>query len=74
VQVVLVAHMVVQAANSVVRLEQLKQVLPLAQGWPQAGTKVVHVPCRQVTPALVPSLMIDPSSVAVGAVAQPQAG
>jgi hypothetical protein len=37
-QSVLDVHIVVQAANIVVWVMQLKQVVPVAQGFPQSGT------------------------------------
>jgi hypothetical protein len=73
-QSVAAEQVVVHAAKTLLRFEQLKQVVPLAHGWPQAGTNVVQVPWRQVTPGDRSDLIVDPSSVVVGPVAHPQAG
>jgi hypothetical protein len=43
---------VVQAAKTWLRLEQLKQVVPGEQGFPQSATKVVQMPCTQATPGV----------------------
>jgi hypothetical protein len=51
VHALLSAHIVVHAANIWAWLEQLKQVVPAPHGCPQSGTNVVHLPCKQVTPA-----------------------
>jgi len=56
------AHIVVHAANMVGLVMQLKQVVPALQGWPQSGTNVVHLPCRQVTPAWSANRRREPSS------------
>jgi hypothetical protein len=61
----LAVHIVVHAANTLLRFEQLKQVVPAPQGCPQSGTKVVHLPCRQVTPGWSLNRNREPSS-AVG--------
>jgi hypothetical protein len=73
-QSLLVPHMVVHAAYVLALVEQLKQVVPAGQGTMQSGTKVVHVPCRQVTPGVAPNAMCDPSSVVGCPAAQPHAG
>ncbi len=67
-------HGVVHAANCPLEIWQLKQVSPLAQGPPQAGTNVVQTPWRQVTPAVIPFLIVEPSSVIVGRVSHVHAG
>jgi hypothetical protein len=67
-------HGVVHAPYCPPEIWQLKQVVPLAQGPPQAGTKVVQTPWRQVTPTDIPFLILEPSSVVVGPVAQVHAG
>ena len=73
-QALLSAHAVVQAANSEIRLEQLKQVVPAAHGWPQSATKLVHLPCTQATPALSLKRRREPSSAMGCCAAHPQAG
>ena len=68
------AHIVVHAANIVGLLMQLKQVVPAPQGCPQSGTNVVHLPCRQVTPAWSVNRRREPSSAVGCPAAQPQRG
>ena len=68
------AHIVVHVANIWLRLEQLKQVVPDPQGCPQSGTNVVHLPCRQVTPAWSVNRRREPSSAVGCPAAQPQRG
>ena len=52
-QSVLPAHIVVQAAKGGrLWFEQLKQVVPDAQGFPHSLAKVVQSPCTQSTPAV----------------------
>jgi hypothetical protein len=51
-QSVLPAHMVVHAAKSKAWFEQLKQVVPEAQGCPHSTAYVVQVPCTHATPGV----------------------
>jgi len=67
-------HGVVQAPYCPFGTWQLKQVVPVAQGPPHAGTNVVQTPWWQVTPTDVVLLILEPSSVVVGPVAQVHAG
>ena len=73
-QSVLPVHIVVQAAKSWLWFEQLKQVVPDAQGLPQSETKVVQMPCRHVTPGVALNWIFEPSSVVGCPSAQPHAG
>jgi len=68
-------HGVVQAANNCAWFEQLKHVVPDAQGLPQSRTKVVQVPSWHVTPAwTVGRLSTDPSSIMGERAAHPHGG
>ena len=73
-QSVLAVHFVVQAANSWLLLEQLKQVVPVAQGFPHSAAYVVQTPCTHATPGVSLNWIVDPSSVVGAPSAQPQAG
>jgi hypothetical protein len=73
-QSVLAVHFVVQAAKSWLRLEQLKQVVPAAQGFPHSVAYVVQTPCTHATPGVSLNWIVDPSSVVGAPSAQPQAG
>jgi hypothetical protein len=69
------AQGVVQAANNCAWFEQLKHVVPDAQGLPQSLTKVVQVPERHVTPACTAGRSsTDPSSILGCPAAHPHAG
>jgi quinolinate synthase len=69
------AHCVVHAANNCARFEQLKHVVPDAQGLPQSRTKVVQVPSKQVMPACtVWRLSTELSSIMGDLAAHPHAG
>jgi hypothetical protein len=73
-QSVLPVHIVVQAANGAPWFEQLKQVVPDAQGCPHSAAYVVQIPCTHATPGVALNWIIDPSSVVGCPSAQPQAG
>jgi hypothetical protein len=73
-QALLSAHIVVQAANIWAWLAQLKQVVPAAQGCPQSGTNVVHLPCTQVTPGCSLKRSCEPSSAVGGPAGHPHPG